>query len=519
MAQDFDQQIQIFESGQTTHPVIRCSADTGIVETGSSQIDGWVRVNASGDGHSTIVLDGGSGSANFGDPGKLPTVEILGKTGRIKLGKEGQEGSIVALDQGANETAHLSGQNGSLTLGGIGQGGSLVLLDNNRATSVRMDAVGASLTLGAAGHSSSFVMKDRSGKYSVELSGNGAQFSLGGNTNNGTVYLVDRNNETTVSLKADTGSLELGGKAVAGDLTILNAKQIPVVHANASNATLTLGRFGGPGGTLNITNPDGGYTLFASAGSIKGTFRSAIGGFTVNTRSACALGLGNGRDPSIFQLKNDKGQTHFQSFGRRSSSQEIGRSNNHASDGSYAGITNIWGMLCVYGHFASPKGSNDIAEEFPSAENIDVLPGSVMKIGEEGKLILSNEAYDRRVAGVVSGAGDLEPAIVLGAVQATLDLQVEQQVDQDEQDPMSNDDGEPAQQEHTVPLSLSGKVYCMVDSSNGPIEAGDMLTTSDTPGHAMKADDPLRAFGAVIGKALEAHDGDAGLIPIIVSLQ
>jgi hypothetical protein len=35
----------------------------------------------------------------------------------------------------------------------------------------------------------------------------------------------------------------------------------------------------------------------------------------------------------------------------------------------------------------------------------------------------------------------------------------------------------------------------------------------------MKAGDPLKAFGAVIGKALRRLDAGQGLIPILVSLQ
>jgi len=53
------------------------------------------------------------------------------------------------------------------------------------------------------------------------------------------------------------------------------------------------------------------------------------------------------------------------------------------------------------------------------------------------------------------------------------------------------------------PVALFGKVYCKVDANLGAIEVGDLLTTSPTRGHAMKAQDPaqdpLRAFGAAIG--------------------
>ncbi|HEY7253389.1 MAG TPA: hypothetical protein VIG37_23025 [Methylomirabilota bacterium] len=47
---------------------------------------------------------------------------------------------------------------------------------------------------------------------------------------------------------------------------------------------------------------------------------------------------------------------------------------------------------------------------------------------------------------------------------------------------------------------------------------GDLLTTSATPGHAMKAVDGARAFGAVIGKALEPLAGGQALIRILVAM-
>ena len=64
-----------------------------------------------------------------------------------------------------------------------------------------------------------------------------------------------------------------------------------------------------------------------------------------------------------------------------------------------------------------------------------------------------------------------------------------------------------------------GKVFCKVDASFGAIAAGDLLTTSTTCGHAMKASDAQQAFGAVIGKAMRPLALGQGLIPILVSLQ
>ena len=65
-------------------------------------------------------------------------------------------------------------------------------------------------------------------------------------------------------------------------------------------------------------------------------------------------------------------------------------------------------------------------------------------------------------------------------------------------------------------VALMGKVYCKVDAGYSPIDVGDLLTTSPTPGHAMKAVDPARAFGAVIGKALRPMVAGQGLLPILI---
>ena len=115
-----------------------------------------------------------------------------------------------------------------------------------------------------------------------------------------------------------------------------------------------------------------------------------------------------------------------------------------------------------------------------------------MVLGEDGKLQPSQNSYDKRVAGVVSGAGDYKPGIVLDKQSSTHNRQ---------------------------PIALLGKVYCKVDASHAAIAIGDLLTTSPTPGHAMRADDPSRAFGSVIGKALRPLRDGLGLIPVLIALQ
>lgn len=134
----------------------------------------------------------------------------------------------------------------------------------------------------------------------------------------------------------------------------------------------------------------------------------------------------------------------------------------------------------------------DCAEDFDICDIESAEPGTVMVLGDEGKLEQSQKAYDKRVAGVISGAGDYKPGIVLDKKQSP---------------------------NRRKPIALLGKVFCKVDAQYGAIEIGALLTTAPTPGHAMKADDPLKAFGAVIGKALCPLAEGRGLIPILIALQ
>ena len=60
--------------------------------------------------------------------------------------------------------------------------------------------------------------------------------------------------------------------------------------------------------------------------------------------------------------------------------------------------------------------SSDCAEEFDLAGATKAPPGTVMVFGEDGALHASVRAYDRRVAGVVSGAADTGRASCLAAI-------------------------------------------------------------------------------------------------------
>jgi len=134
----------------------------------------------------------------------------------------------------------------------------------------------------------------------------------------------------------------------------------------------------------------------------------------------------------------------------------------------------------------------DCAEEFDIVDEEPVDPGTVMVMHVDGRLAQSLLPYDKRVAGVVAGAAGHRPGIVLGK-QLT--------------------------QSHRLPIGLLGRVSCKVDADYTPIAVGDLLTTSPTPGHAMKASDPSQSFGAVLGKAMAPLAAGRKLLPILIALQ
>jgi hypothetical protein len=130
----------------------------------------------------------------------------------------------------------------------------------------------------------------------------------------------------------------------------------------------------------------------------------------------------------------------------------------------------------------------DCAEDFAVVDLDSLVPGTVMVIGDDERLRQCREAYDKRVAGVLGR----RPGIVLGRTTAT---------------------------ESRLPLALTGTVYCQVDASYAAVGTGDLLTTSPTPGHAMKACEAGgRAFGAILGKALRPLTAGQGLIPVLIAL-
>ena len=162
-------------------------------------------------------------------------------------------------------------------------------------------------------------------------------------------------------------------------------------------------------------------------------------------------------------------------------------------------------------------GAFDVAEYIYDTHG-NTEPGDVLVADPFAKesVILSETAYQSSVVGIVS----TQPHLVMG-----MELVIDEET------------GAPLPDVQATRLALTGRVPCNVTDENGPIQPGDLLTSSSTLGHAMKwslldlneaqdfdelkqmlSENELRRH-AVLGKALESHAGGTGKIMVLVSLQ
>ena len=134
----------------------------------------------------------------------------------------------------------------------------------------------------------------------------------------------------------------------------------------------------------------------------------------------------------------------------------------------------------------------DMAEWVESSQELSGGTVVVLDPSKSNQVIASTSAYDSRVAGVIS----LQPGITLGE-----------------------------HAEGRVLVAATGRVKVKVDASNGPINIGDLLVTSDKTGIAMKSVPVeiggvrIHRPGTLIGKALEPLAAGTGEILVLLSLQ
>jgi hypothetical protein len=123
------------------------------------------------------------------------------------------------------------------------------------------------------------------------------------------------------------------------------------------------------------------------------------------------------------------------------------------------------------------NGSYDVAEDYPTRDDT-LSSGDLVSIdpSETGFVKKTTEAYDYAIIGVYS----TNPALRLSQQDSAIDGG------------------------NVIPVALAGRVPVKVSTESGEIKPGDYLTSSSTPGVAMKA----TKSGGVVGQAMEGYNGD-----------
>jgi hypothetical protein len=373
--------------------------------------------------------------------------------------------------------------------GGSGDAGVIRLYNTNGASRIELDGYGLN-------GGSTLTLDANDGSATIELIGESSSSAglIEVNNSSGSVRAVVNGEHDThgggyVNLYADDGSSTMTHYGDYGD----GAGLIQVRNDSGATRSEIDGKGYGSGGEV---------VLYDSTGTEVANLRASGGG---------ALNLYDGGDIIVEESDGTSGA--------RISGGTGGYGYFYQHDGDYglyldgdAG-TDTGGRLMVYDAAGSAtitldgdyggdgrvicdeiqiNGGSDLSEQF----DIDkpAAPGSVVCIDSDnpGKLVICRNAYDRSVAGIVSGAGGVKPGMMMGQ------------------------EGTVANGEY--PVALSGRVYCRVDASQGAIQPGDLITTSDVPGHGMKVTDHSRAHGAIIGKAMTGLESGQGLVLVLVSL-
>jgi hypothetical protein len=242
------------------------------------------------------------------------------------------------------------------------------------------------------------------------------------------------------------------------------------------------------GGASNVS--DGTYSCISGGYSnvTNGNYSTIPGGYDNTASGNMSLAAGykaNAQHTGCFVWADSSGSSAF-------SSTQVNQFRVRATGG-----IDLTGNVTIRSTFSGTAvvelGEGlDYAEGFNVLEKDKISPGMVLSIDPQntGKLRISDKPYDTKVAGITAGANGLGSGIQLGGNQFDCNV------------------------------ALAGRVYCNVDATETGVEPGDLLTTSTTPGYAMKVTDYDLAQGAILGKAMQKlAKGRKGQILVLVTLQ
>lgn len=359
--------------------------------------------------------------------------------------------------------------------------------DNDNKVTITLDGDNGDISVGGNGQDAQLLFKDKATKIKgyIAASNSGGQISLAGPDGKQRFF-------------CGAGNLHVGGNGADGDLFLHPAHSSPAVFGQLAKPTVKLS---GENGEIYLRSGDQNRMRLDANGNAYLGGNGADGDLVLFASD----GDNGTLEQSTIHLDGQNSKVTFQASGQKRLQLDGSGGNiwlgGNGADGDLvlfpSGATDFNDLTQASIHLDGQTGdiilqNADCAEDFDVAPSEKIDPGTVMVLDQEGALRTSREPYDKKVAGVISGAGDYRPGIILDKKHA---------------------------QRNRMPVALMGKVYCKVDAQYSAIEVGDLLTTSPTAGHAMKASDSLRAFGAVIGKALRPLSKGQGLIPILIALQ
>jgi hypothetical protein len=240
---------------------------------------------------------------------------------------------------------------------------------------------------------------------------------------------------------------------------------------------------GGTSGAVTLTNSDRGSSqlIFGRIANAAGTTQFSAASNTDILRFAGSGGTNVTFDPATKKVTIDA--TNTTGSAANISSGQFGQ-NTGGGNYTFPGNVTVTGTINAK--------YQDVAEWVPAAHAMSAGTVAVLNPSQSNQVMASAQAYDTRVAGVISET----PGLILG----------------------ESGQGK-------VLVATTGRVRVRVDATHAPIAIGDLLVTSDIEGVAMKSE-PISVGGAalhrpgtLIGKALEPLAKGQGEILVLLSLQ
>jgi hypothetical protein len=419
---------------------------------------------------------------------------------QVAAGTVGQIAKFTSATDLGNSV--MTEANGAVGIGTAGPSGRLHIVGGaDVAGTLRLQpnsSKGANQSHVHWGSTGDWYIRSAAATGNVVLQDTGGNVAIGAATpSQSKLYVFNNNGNATVRAENSAngngmvGSSDTNGGVLGTSRTGNGVHGLSVnghgVYGQSSVAVGVFGKsfqFEGVRGESNATYSGGvvGYNLNTGVG-VYGQSDKGIG---VQARSVNGTGVDGGSTNGTGVYGISQGANGFGGYFRNTG----GGISLNVEGRTRTGVLEITGGA----DFAENFDIN-VAETTALAATTKVEAGLVVSIdpANPGKLQLSARAYDRRVAGIISGAGGVKPGM------------------------MMSHDGTLADGQH--PVALSGRVYVWVDAKGGAIRPGDLLTTSTTPGHAMKAANPSKAHGAVLGKAMTGLRSGKGLVLVLVTLQ